>query len=176
MAVTQPNLFGGSKVVVQDPEPLTEVKVFRHSQKSRQVPLRQRRREALEKLMEVLEKLEGQTIYVDYCTGSRGHFWFTNLRLDRMRVEIPYWWKKVQDPNCSERYKELHSGAVVIVLWGNRGANIRIFTEQLSNVRIQEYFGYTSYLVDFWNGFASNPLNELRPYGYDCLHLIKFKD
>lgn len=167
----QVSFFGGTTgVELEEPEPVTEVRVSEHSHRSARLPLRKVRREAICKLLEVLKGLEGQTIYVEVDPGSRGHFWLNKLRLDRVKVQTPYWMKR-GDEEPPQYY-----GAPVIILWGNRNASIRIDSARLWNVRTQEYFGYTSYLVDFWNGFAQNPIDQYKPWGYDCLHLVKLKD
>jgi hypothetical protein len=63
----------------------------------------------------------------------------------------------------------------VIVLWGNRSACVRIFTDYLVAVREQEYQGYWNYLLDFRNGFWQSPIDNFRSH-YACLHITRFKD
>lgn len=58
---TQLDLFGEAKVTVEDPEPMTEVKL---GHRSAQIPLRKQRKEALARLMEILAELEGKDIYL----------------------------------------------------------------------------------------------------------------
>lgn len=165
---TQLDLFNEAQVEVEGVEPKTEVRPTPQSHRVANVPLRKRRADALRKLMAILEELEGQTIHVSYCCGSHGHFWFDNLRLDRLSVQGG---KQVGNPHADD----LH-GAPVIVLWGNRSAQVRIFSNQLWDVRIQEYFGFVQYLIDFWNGFGANPLDPYKKPGFDSLVIIKFKD
>ena len=69
MATGQMDLFDGVKIV--EPEPTTTVKLGR---KTVQIPLRKKRREAVNRLMEILEELEGKDIYIgSYDVGGR-HF------------------------------------------------------------------------------------------------------
>ncbi|MFC1937824.1 hypothetical protein ACFLWY_04640, partial [Chloroflexota bacterium] len=63
----------------------------------------------------------------------------------------------------------------VIVLWGSRSAQVRIFTDYLVAVREQEYQGYWHYLLDFRNGFDESRLDEFKSH-YACLHISRFKD
>ena len=63
----------------------------------------------------------------------------------------------------------------VIVLWGSRSAQVRIFTDYLVAVREQEYQGYWHYLLDFRNGFWQSPIDNYRSH-YACLHITRFKD
>ena len=73
---TQLDLFGEAKVAVGEPEPMTEVRLGKHSVR---IPLRKKRREALSKLMDILKELEGKDIYIgSYEIGGR-HFWADNL-------------------------------------------------------------------------------------------------
>ena len=135
-----------------EPEPQTEVRL---GHRSARVSLAQKRREAIEKLIPILNQLEGKDIYVSWCGGARSHFWLTNLKLSRLRVE---------------------KGTSVIVLWGSRHANVRIFADRLYALREQEYSGYTLWLLDFWNGFGGNPIDDYRPYGYEGLEIKRMKD
>ena len=163
---TQLDLFGEAKVGVEEPEPVTEVWQGRHSA---QIPMRKRRREALDKLIAVLDQLEGKDVFIGWCGGSRSNFWINNLKLGRLKVEKPWWWFDKDHP-------PKYSGAPVIVLWGSRGASVRIFTDLLVNIREQEYQGYTLWLVDFWNGFGEYPLDPYKPWGYESLDIVRFKD
>lgn len=109
----------------EKPEPVTKV---RFGKREAQIPLRKRRREALNRLMEILTELEGKTVHIGWCGGNRCHFWLNNLKLERVKVEA------------------LNGGddlPSVIILWGSRGASVRIFTEQAIALRRQEYLGYT---------------------------------
>lgn len=165
---TQLDLFDEAQVEVKGVEPKTEVRPTPGSHRCANVPMRKRRSDALRKLMGILEQLERQTIHVSHCTGSHGHFWLDNLRLDRLSVQGG---KHVGNPNADDFY-----GKPVIVLWGNRSAQVRIFTDQLWDVRTQEYFGFVQYLVDFYNGFGANPLDPYKQPGFDSMIIIKFKD
>ena len=164
--MTTMSLFERAGVAVTEPEPMTEVRL---GHRSAQISLAKKRREALDKLIPILESLEGKDVYIGWCTGSRGNFWVNNLKLGRLKVETPWWWFDKDHP-------PKHSGAPVIVLWGNRGGSVRIFTDLLVNVREQEHQGYTLWLVDFWNGFGEYPINHYRPIGFESLDIVRFKD
>ena len=163
---TQLALFkeAGVKVGVVD-EP-TQVRV---GSRVAQINLSKRRREALKRLGEVLDQLEGKDIYISSSGGAHSHFWINRLKLGRLRLEFSSYkyptapWKGDYTPS-------------VIVLWGNRDSSVRIFTNQLVNVREQEYQGYTMWLLDFWNGFGEYPIDPYRPIGYTCLDIVRFKD
>ncbi|ADJ26478.1 conserved hypothetical protein [Dehalogenimonas lykanthroporepellens BL-DC-9] len=160
MATGQMDLFDGVKLA--EPEPTTTVKLGR---KTVQIPLRKKRREAIKRLMEILEELEGKDIYIgSYDAGGR-HFWLDNLKLPRLQLE----WHPM-------RLKSDHTYIPsVIVLWGSKSAAVRIFTDYLVAVREQEYQGYWHYLLDFRNGFWQSPIDNFRSH-YACLHITKFKD
>jgi len=156
----QLDLFEGVKL--PEPEPLITVKLGR---KSARIPLRKQRREAITRLMEILEDLEGKDIHIgSYDAGGR-HFWLDYLKLPRLQLE----WHP-------SRYKNDHNYIPgVIVLWGSRSASVRIFTDYLVAVREQEYQGYWHYLLDFRNGFWQSPIDNFRSH-YACLHITRFKD
>jgi len=154
---TQFSLFEEAKVEVKQPEPRTRVQV---GTRIAQIPLRRKRREALKRLMEVLDQLEGKDVYISTYGGAHSHFWLNNLKLERMKVE---------------RFRGGDDVPSVIVLCGNRGASVRIFTDQVVNVREQEYEGYTLWLVDFWNGPGEHPIDPYRPRGYVSLDIVRFK-
>ena len=157
---TQLDLFGGVKLA--EPEPTTEVRLGR---RSAQIPLRKKRREALTRLMAILAELEGKDIHIgSYDAGGR-HYWFDNLKLPRLQLEFhPFKFKDDMDYIPS-----------VIVLWGSRGASVRIFTNYLVAVREQEYQGYWLYLLDFRNGFWEHPIDNFKCH-YACLTITRFKD
>jgi hypothetical protein len=159
---TQLDLFNEAKVAVGEPEPMTEVRLGSHSV---QIPLRKKRREASTRLMEILTELEGKDIYLgSYDAGGR-HYWIDNLLLRRLQLEYyPFRYK--------DDFKYIPS---VVVLWGSRGASVRIFTDYLVAVREQEYQGYWHWLLDFRNGFYDSKLDEFRSH-YACLHITRFKD
>ena len=142
MTTTQLDLFVGVKLA--EPEPMTEVKLGRRSTR---IPLRRQWREALARLMEILVELEGKDIYIgSYDAGGR-HYWLDNLLLRRLQLNYhPYKFKGDTDyiPN-------------VIVLWGSRGGQIRIFSDYLVAVREQEYQGYWHWLLDFRKRLLGKP-------------------
>jgi hypothetical protein len=154
---TQLDLFEKASVEVKEVEPATKV---RAGTRIVQMPLRRRRREAVQKLMEVLDQLEGKDIYIGSCGGAHSHFWLNKLKLERLKVE-----KFIES-------KDLPS---VIILWGSKGASVRIFTDRLFSVREQDYGGYTLWLVDFWNGPGEHPIDPYRPKGYVSLDIVRFK-
>ncbi|MBA7648477.1 hypothetical protein ES703_56263 [subsurface metagenome] len=159
---TQLDLFGEAKVEVGQPEPMTTVRV---GSRVAQIPLRKQRREALARLMEILKELEGKDIYIGSYEAGGGHFRIDNTKLGRLRLEChPYRFKRDTDYIPS-----------VIVLWGNRGGQVRIFTDYLVAVREQEYMGYWHWLLDFRNGFWEHPIDNYRSH-YACLTITKFKD
>ena len=162
MTATQLDLFGEAKVQVEQPEPMTEVKLGHWSAR---IPLKKQRREALARLMEILAELEGKDIYIgSYDTGGR-HYWLDNLKLPRLKLDFhPIHFRDDQNYIPS-----------VIVLWGSRSAQVRIFTNYLVAVREQEYMGYWHYLLDFRNGFWESPIDNYRSH-YACLTITRFKD
>ncbi|MBA7628958.1 hypothetical protein ES703_36455 [subsurface metagenome] len=159
---TQLDLFGEAKVAVEEPEPMTEVKV---GNRVARIPLRKKRREALTKLMEILAELEGKDIYIgSYEAGGR-HFWLDNLLLRRLQLDY-------HPLRFKDDFNYIPS---VIVLWGSRSAQVRIFTDYLVAVREQEYMGYWHYLLDFRNGLWEHPIDTFRSH-YACLTITRFKD
>ena len=159
--MTTLSLFDEAGVEVAEPEPMTPVRV---GSRIAQIPLRKKRREACNRLMEILEELEGKDIYIgSYEAGGR-HFWVDNLKLARLKLD---WYPPGR----------LSKGYIpsVIVLWGSRSAQVRIFTDFLVAVREQEYQGYWLYLVDFRNGLGEHPIDSYRTH-YACLTITRFKD
>jgi len=160
--MTTLSLFEQAGVEVAEPEPMTEVRV---GSRVVQIPLRKRRREACKRLMEILEELEGKDIWIgSYEAGGR-HFWLDNLKLPKLQLE----WHPIRlrhDPNYIPN---------VIVLWGSRAGQVRIFTDYLVGVREQEYQGYWHYLLDFRNGLGEHPITPYKTH-YACLTITRFKD
>jgi len=158
---TQLDLFGEAKVEVGQPEPMTTVRV---GSRVAQIPLHKRRREACNRLMGILTELEGKDIHIgSYDAGGR-HFWLGNLKLPRLKLD---WY-----PPGRHTKDYIPS---VVVLWGSRSAQVRIFTDYLVAVREQEYQGYWLYLLDFRNGLWEHPIDNYRSH-YACLTITKFKD
>jgi len=154
----QLDLFCQAKVAVIEPEPLTSV---RFGPRERKVNLAKKRREALKEFMQLLNELEGKDIYIGDYGGHGSHYWISKLKLGRMQVEQLFGDKEVPS---------------VIVLRGTRGGSVRIFTDRVVALRRQEYFGYTLWLLDFWNGFGEYPIDRYRMTGYDSLDIIRFND
>ena len=63
----------------------------------------------------------------------------------------------------------------MVVLWGARKGwrqqSLRIFLDQLVNVRRQSYKDKSQWLVDFWNGFGEHPIDSYKPTGYESLRM-----
>jgi hypothetical protein len=129
--------------------------------KSAQVPLRARRRQATAKLKEVLASLEGKDILISYCGGSHSHWWFNDLKLSRLKVDWGIFGGSL--PN-------------VVVLWGARKGwrqqSLRIFLDQLVDVRQQSYDSKAYWYVDFWNGFGASPIDPYKLPGYDSIEIV----
>jgi len=159
---TQLDLFGEAKVKVEEPEPTTEVRL---GKRSARIPLRKQRREAIARLMEILAELEGSDIWIgSYDAGGR-HYWLDNLKLPRLRLDF-----------FPARYQNNNAYIPsVIVLWGSRNAQARIFTDYLVAIRTQEYQGYWHYLLDFRNGFYDSTIDQWKSH-YACLSITRFKD
>ena len=159
---TQLGLFEEAKVEIETPEPRTTVRL---GKREALVPIRKQRREAIAQLRDILADLEGKDIHIgSYDAGGR-HFWLDNLKLPKLQLD----WhptKYGHDPNYIPS---------VIVLWGSRGACVRIFTDYLVAVRAQEYQGYWHYLLDFRNGFWESPIDNFKSH-YACLYITRFKD
>ena len=123
--------------------------------KAAQVPLAKRRREAVAKLKPILDQLEGKDILVSWCGGARSHWWLSDLKLSRLHTQ---WGMTDRTPN-------------IVALWGTKDAHVRIFTDQLINVRVQGSDTKPSYLIDFWNGFSEYPIDKHKPYGCESIHI-----
>jgi len=162
LTTTQLDLFQETRVEVEKPERRTEVRL---GKRSARIPLRRQRKEALTRLMEILADLEGKDIHIgSYDAGGR-HYWVQSLKLPRLKLD----WHPTRyghDPNYIPS---------VIVLWGSRSAQVRIFTNYLVAVREQEYMGYTPWLLDFRNGFWEHPIDSYYSH-YACLTITRFKD
>ena len=137
-----------AREAIKPVEPRTTVRI---GKKAAKVPLARRHREATEKLLALLAELEGKDILISYCGGSRSHWWFDDLRLNRLKVERGL------------------SSAGVLVLRGTNHQNVRIFLNCLWDIREQNYDGKPYWLVDFWNGWGEYPIDPYRPKGYQSL-------
>jgi len=148
--MSQLGLFETEELKQCQVEPKTTVWL---GHRSAQVSLRRKQREAAEKLKAVLAELEGRDILI----GEYNDFWwFSGLRLKRLKVGWGVFGEEIPG---------------VIVLWGNKDANVRIFLDRLVDVRTQCYGGKPHYLIDFWNGFWSNPISQYKKCGYQSLHI-----
>jgi len=156
------DLFRTAEVEVERPEPVTTVRLGKREAK---IPLRKQRREALAQLMEVLKELEGTDIWVGSYDAGGKHFWLDNLKLPRLKLDFY--------PARYESYRDYIPS--VVVLWGSRNAQVRIFTDYLVAVRTQEYQGYWHYLLDFRNGFYDSTIDQWKSH-YACLTITRFKD
>jgi len=155
---TQLGIFEEAGVEVTQPEPKTAVRL---GTRERHVNLAKKRREALKEFIGVLAEFEGKDVYIGGYGGHGSHYWIDDLKLGRMTVESVF------------RDKEVPA---VIVLRGMRGSSVRIFTDRAYALRRQEYFGYTLWLLDFWNGFGEYPIDPYRRKGCDSLHIKRFND
>jgi hypothetical protein len=155
---TQLSIFEEAGVEVTKPEPSTAVRL---GTRERHVNLAGKRREALKEFMGVLAELEGKDVYIGAYGGHGSHYWVDDLKLGRMTVESVFGDKEAPG---------------VIVLRGSRGSSVSIFTDRVYVLRRQEYFGYTLWLLDFWNGFGEYPIDPYRPRGCQSLHIKRFND
>ena len=159
--MTTLSLFEEAGVKVAEPEPMTTVRV---GSRVARIPLHKKRREACNRLMGILAELEGKDIYIgSYEAGGR-HFWLDNLKLPRLKLD---WY-----PPGRHTKDYIPS---VVVLWGSRSGQVRIFTNYLVAVREQEYQGYWHWLLDFRNGFWEHPIDNYYSH-YACLTITRFKD
>lgn len=155
------SLFEEADIEVREPDPMTTVRV---GSRVAQIPLHKRRREACNKLMGIRAGLEGKDIHIgSYGAGGR-HYWVQSLKLPRLKLD---WYPP-------GKYSKGYIPSV-IVLWGSRSAQVRIFTNYLVAVREQEYMGYTLWLLDFRNGFWEHPIDNYYSH-YACLTITRFKD
>lgn len=114
------------------------------------IQLRKKNKAALKQLKEILLQLEGKDILISqYST----YWWHQDLRLNRLQVE---WF---------------HDDGG-FVLWGTKGAQVRVWAKRLYQVR-EQYDGKDkpTYYLDFWNGFSSSPLDSYYRGGYHGLHI-----
>jgi hypothetical protein len=155
---TQLSIFEEAGVEVTQPEPKTAVRL---GTRERHVNLTKKRREALKEFIDVLAELEGKDVYIGAYGGHGSHYWVDGLKLGRMTVESAFGDREVP---------------AVIVLRGSRGSSVRIFTDRAYALRRQEYFGYTLWLLDFWNGFGEYPIDPYHRKGCDSLHIKRFND
>jgi len=158
---TQLGLFEEAGVEVKEPEPMTPWQV---GTRIIQIPLRKKRREACDELMEILEKLEGKDIYISSYNAGGQHFRLDNLKLSRLELD---WYPPRFKSNGNYIPR-------VIMLWGSRSAQVRIFTNYLVAVREQEYEGYWHYLLDFRAGLWGHRLDDYYSH-YACLTITRFK-
>lgn len=117
--------------------------------RSAEIPLRKRNKAAIKMLKEILLQLEGKDILVSqYCD----YWWYQDLRLKRLQVQ---WFDDS-----------------VLVLWGTKGAQVRVWLERLYQLR-EQYDGNDkpTYYLDFWNGFCSSPIDSYHRGGYQCLNI-----
>ncbi len=166
MTTNQLDLFSDPKFADElKPPPDQGIVTLRTRHREVQIPLKRKRREAIAKLMPILEELEGKDIWIgSYDAGGR-HFWLDNLKLPKLKLD----YHPIRFRNDGNWLP------AVIVLWGSRTAQVRIFTDYLVNVRVQEYQGYWHYLLDFRCGLYENKLDTYHSH-YSCLTITRFKD
>ena len=143
-------------------EKKTTVRLGSHSA---EVSIQKKRRQAWGKLKVILDQLEGKDVLVSSYCGSGSHFWLDNLLLRRLQVERLGNWNHGKDDPPG-----------VLVLWSGGRARgmqqcVRVFLDQLSNVRTNDYGSYVDYLIDFWNGWGEYPIDQYRPIGSVSLEL-----
>jgi hypothetical protein len=160
--MTQLGLFEEKKDQDYTIEQKTTVRLGRYST---MVSLKKKRREAWQKLQEIFAPLEGRDILVSACDGSRGHFWFDDLLLRRLKVIAGVDWHYPKDDVPG-----------VLLLRGTRTGRsyqeIRVFLNQLVNVRAQhDSKTKPYYLIDFWNGFGEYPIDRYKQIGCASLHI-----
>ena len=144
------------------------MRTLRTSHKNINMPVRRRRREALKILLPLLKEWEGTTLYVEPSYGSHRDFFAHNLRFDMVGVEFHPWGFNLEK---SDLEKEMPS---VIVLRGKKGGQIRIFTDYLEKLRVNDYGDYKHYLLDFRCGVGQWTLDNFRTT-YSCLILGKYQ-
>ena len=158
------------QIVLGEPERVAQrdgMKTLKTIHKAIQIPVRRRRREAITALLPLLKEWVGTTIYIDsYDVGGR-HYWVHQLRLDLIGVEFFPWGFR---PDKSDLEKELPS---VIALHGKKGGHVRIFTDYLEKVRVNDYGHYKHYLLDFRAGVGQWSLDRYHAI-YSCLTICKF--
>lgn len=139
-------------------KPIEPRTIVRLGKRAASVPLTKRNKEALAKLKEILTRLEGRDILISQHSDF---WWCQGLRLNRLKVQ----WGSYGEGRPS-----------VIVLWGNKGAQVRIlWANHLYQVREQYYgSGKPYYLLDFWNGFWQSPISQYQRH-YDCLTITPVK-
>lgn len=128
-------------------EEKTVVKLGKHSVR---IYTKKGNREAIEKLKGILSQLEGKDILVSqYCD----FWWYDNLRLSRLKLQ---WFDNS-----------------AVVLWGTKGANVRILELRFLYQVREQYFGNGKpyYLLDFWNGFRAEPVYQYSRGGHQCLEI-----
>jgi hypothetical protein len=125
--------------------------IVKLGKRSVRVFTKKRHREAISHLKQILCQLEGKDILVSQCCD---YWWYGDLRLNRLQV---HWFHN-------------NSG---LVLWGTKGAQVRIlWLKFLYNFREQySSSGKPYYLLDFWNGFRSEPIDKYSRGGYQCLEI-----
>ncbi len=158
------------QVVLDEPETIAQrdgIRTHKTRYKTIQIPVRRRRREAIKALLPLLKEWVGTTLYVEPSNAGQRHFWTQGLRFDMMRVEFFPWGF---NPEKSDLEKELPS---VIVLWGKKGGQIRIFTDYLEKLRVNDYGDCKHYLLDFRCGVGQWSLDKWHS-PYSCLILRKY--
>jgi hypothetical protein len=125
----------------------TTVKLGKHSAR---IYTKKKNREAIEKLREILSQLKGKDILVSqFCD----FWWYDNLRLSRLQLQ---WF-----------------GNSAVVLWGAKGANVRILELRFLYQVREQYLdnGKPYHLLDFWNGFRAEPVYQYSRGGHQCLEI-----
>ena len=173
MVTKQMDMFTdpADQIVLNEPAAIAQrdgMRTLKTRYKSINIPVRRRRREAVKAFLPLLKEWVGTTLYVEPSHGSGEHYHCRNLRFDLVSVEFFPWDFK---PEKSDLEKELPS---VIVLRGKKGGEIRIFTDYLEKVRVNDYGDYKHYLLDFRTGVGQWTLDNYR-HTYSCLIFAKYQ-
>jgi hypothetical protein len=105
--------------------------------------------------MPLLKQIEGQDVYI--TSYDPDHYWVESARLSKVQIHT-------------------FGEALPRVIWlrGTRGS-VRVFTDYLHDIRLQDYDRYWCILLDFWQGFALEKMNPYQPH-YGCLTLTILKN
>ena len=129
---------------------IEQTTTVRLGKQSAEIPLQKRNKAAIKQLKEILPQLEGKDILISQYSD---YWWHQDLRLKRLQVE---WFH--------------NDGG--FVLWGTKRTQVRVWSKRLYQVREQYYGdGKPYYLLDFWNGFGSSPIDSYYRGGYHGLHV-----
>ena len=105
---TQMSLLEETDVELTKPDPMTTVQV---GSRIAQIPLHKRRRETCNRLMEILQELEGKDIHIgSYDAGGR-HYWVQSLKLPRLPL------LRSHQYNVNRRRPRIQGKMIIGPLW-----------------------------------------------------------